>query len=67
MLIPSEGELYRVEMEFAYMEGEMLQRGDLHLVTRSRGQIVNTMRGGRHYMWYIDDFLSCAERVEAGE
>lgn len=31
------------------------------------GQIVETMSVERRYMWYVDDFLSCAERVEAKE
>ena len=66
MLNPPEGELYRVEQGINYMEGEILHAGDLHLVTRSNGHIINTMCEGALHTWYADDFLSCAERVEEG-
>lgn len=64
MLSVQAGDLYRLDQEFSYMEGEVLRGGDLHLVTRADGRIVYTMRGGKHYTWYAEDFISCAERVE---
>lgn len=63
MLIPPVGDLYRVDQGINYMEGEILHAGELHLVTRSNGHIINTMCGGRIHTWYADDFFSCAERV----
>ncbi len=63
MLSVYEGGLYRVDKGINYMEGEILHAGDLHLVTRSNGHIINTMCGGRLHTWYADDFFSCAERV----
>ena len=63
MLIPPVGDLYRVDQGINYMEGEILHAGDLHLVTRSNGHIINTMCGGRIHTWYADDFFACAERV----
>ncbi len=64
MLSVQEGELYRVDQEYAYMEGEVLRAGEVHLVTHSYGHIMHTMCHGRLYTWYIYDFLSHAERVE---
>lgn len=58
------GDLYRINQEFVFAEGSPLYEGTLHLVHEARGSLVHTLSNGRKHTWYVDDFLSFAERVE---
>ena len=67
MLSVQAGELYRVKSELAFSPANRtVHAGDLHLVTSESLLVITTLCKGAVFTWYINDFLSGAERVEEG-